>query len=294
MLLYANEQYEAAEVCFERAQALAPAEARWPYYLGKTQSNLSDAASAIDSMRTGPPPEARLSAGPPAVREVAPRFGEGGREPDAVRGDRTRSAAGGRGALRPRPDRAGRGPRVRPPSSTSRRPARCRPRSAPRTSLSRARTATSARRRRRRSELDLYEKDKLGWPAIPDPYLADILNLKTGALARLEKRRRPGRVRPAAGRGRRARGRARRRPDARPGPHQPDPPVRHARPARQGRGALSRRGRPQPEPRRDPLQLRSAAREPEEDGGSGGRLSPGDRAEPDAMPRRTTTTATWR
>ena len=43
MLLYANEQYESAEACFERAQALAPAEARWPYYLGKAQSNLSDA-----------------------------------------------------------------------------------------------------------------------------------------------------------------------------------------------------------------------------------------------------------
>ncbi len=41
MLLYANEQYELAETCFERAHALAPAEARWPYYLGRTQSNLA-------------------------------------------------------------------------------------------------------------------------------------------------------------------------------------------------------------------------------------------------------------
>src|SRR5512138_2541682 len=41
MVLYANEQYEFAAVCFERAQALAPAEPRWHYFLGRTQSNLA-------------------------------------------------------------------------------------------------------------------------------------------------------------------------------------------------------------------------------------------------------------
>jgi Tfp pilus assembly protein PilF len=36
-------------------------------------------------------------------------------------------------------------------------------------------------------QLALYQKDKLGWPTVPDPLLAAILDLKTGANARLRK-----------------------------------------------------------------------------------------------------------
>jgi Tfp pilus assembly protein PilF len=35
--------------------------------------------------------------------------------------------------------------------------------------------------------LALYQKDKLGWPTVPDPLLAAVLDLKTGANARLRK-----------------------------------------------------------------------------------------------------------
>src|SRR6185295_14398360 len=36
-------------------------------------------------------------------------------------------------------------------------------------------------------QLALYQKDKLGWPAVPDPLLAAILDLKAGANAHLRK-----------------------------------------------------------------------------------------------------------
>jgi tetratricopeptide (TPR) repeat protein len=50
MLLYANEQYELAETCFARAHALAPAEARWAYALGRSQVYLARYDRAIASL----------------------------------------------------------------------------------------------------------------------------------------------------------------------------------------------------------------------------------------------------
>jgi len=38
-----------------------------------------------------------------------------------------------------------------------------------------------------REHLVLYQRDKLGWPTVPDPWLAAIVALKTGANARLRK-----------------------------------------------------------------------------------------------------------
>jgi tetratricopeptide (TPR) repeat protein len=38
-----------------------------------------------------------------------------------------------------------------------------------------------------RDELALYQRDKLGWPVVPDPWLGAIVALKTGANARLRK-----------------------------------------------------------------------------------------------------------
>src|SRR5262249_49188790 len=51
MLLYANEQYELASVCFARAQALAPSEAAWAYYLGRSQVYLARSDDAAASLR---------------------------------------------------------------------------------------------------------------------------------------------------------------------------------------------------------------------------------------------------
>jgi tetratricopeptide (TPR) repeat protein len=49
MLLLAAEYLEAAEPCFLNAQALAPSEVRWPYYLGHLYQGRGDAAKSVAS-----------------------------------------------------------------------------------------------------------------------------------------------------------------------------------------------------------------------------------------------------
>ena len=52
-----------------------------------------------------------------------------------------------------------------------------------------------------RDHLALYQKDKLGWPTVPDPLLTAVLDLKTGANARLARGiqlAEAGELRPAA------------------------------------------------------------------------------------------------
>ena len=51
MVLYAHEQYEYAEPCFERAHALDPGEGRWSYYLGRAQLYLASNDRALASLR---------------------------------------------------------------------------------------------------------------------------------------------------------------------------------------------------------------------------------------------------
>lgn len=51
MVLQAAEYFEAAEPCYLNAEALAPAELRWPYYLGHLYTNKGDTASAEASFR---------------------------------------------------------------------------------------------------------------------------------------------------------------------------------------------------------------------------------------------------
>jgi tetratricopeptide (TPR) repeat protein len=186
MLLYANEQYELAEVCFARAHALAPTEARWAYTLGRTQVYLAHYDRAIASLGDS----LRLEAGYlPARLMLAKSLLEAGRADE--------SKALYRQIVEERPDTAeahyglGRIAAERGESSATVEPLRRACELFPgfgasHYALARAYRATGDEARAR-EQLALYEKDKLGWPTVPDPWLAAIVSLKTGANARLTK-----------------------------------------------------------------------------------------------------------
>jgi tetratricopeptide (TPR) repeat protein len=186
MLLYANEQYESAAVCFERAHALAPAEARWPYYLAKTQSNLSANEAAAASARAA----VRLRPDYlPARLLLAKSLLDTGKTDESralyerILSDEPRAAEAHYGLGRI--------------EAAAGRPAAAVPHLAKACALSPSFGAAHfalarayrdlGEKEKAQGELALYEKDRLGWPALPDPYFADILDLKTGALARLQK-----------------------------------------------------------------------------------------------------------
>ena len=186
MLLYANEQYEPAEACFERAQVLDPADARWPYYLGKTLSNLSRheraVASAQEALRRRPGylparlllAKSLLDAGQTdesralyeALVREHPEAAEGhyglGRI-DAGRGENTSAVEHLRKACDLFPGFG-----------------------AAHFALARA-YRDLGEKETAQEELALYQKDKLGWPTVPDPFMDALVTLKTGAGARLQK-----------------------------------------------------------------------------------------------------------
>jgi tetratricopeptide (TPR) repeat protein len=186
MLLYANEQYELAETCFARAHALAPKEARWAYLLGRTQVYLARYDRAIASLGAA----LRLEAGYlPARLMLAKSLLESGRADE--------SRALYRQVVEERPDTAeahyglGRIATGRGETSAAVEPLRRACELFPgfgaaHYALARAYRATGDEARAR-EELALYQKDKLGWPTVPDPWLAAIVSLKTGANARLAK-----------------------------------------------------------------------------------------------------------
>jgi len=186
MLLYANEQYELAEVCFARAHALAPAEARWAYTLGRTQVYLAHYDRAIVSLKEA----LRIEAGYlPARLMLAKAFLEAGRTDE--------SRALYRQIVDERPDTAeaqyGLGRIAAERGETSAaiehllKACELFPSfGAAHYALARAYRATGDEARAR-EQLAFYQKDKLGWPTVPDPWLAAIVALKTGANARLTK-----------------------------------------------------------------------------------------------------------
>jgi protein O-mannosyl-transferase len=186
MLLYANEQYELAETCFARAHALAPKEARWAYLLGRTQVYLAHHDRAIVSLGEA----LRLDAGYlPTRLMLAKSLLEAGRADESralyrqIVEERPDTAEAHYGLGRIAADRRETGAAI----EALRRACELFPAfGAAHYALARAYRATGEEAKAR-EELALYERDKLGWPAVPDPRLAAIVSLKTGANARLAK-----------------------------------------------------------------------------------------------------------
>lgn len=186
MLLYAAEQYEPAEVCFRRAQALAPAEARWPYYLAQSQSNLSESEAVASSLR------ATLRLRPdylPAQLLLAKSLLDTGKTDESrklyesiLRGNpQAAEALYGLGRIEAAAgDSAAAAGHLQKACELS--PAF----GAAHLALAHA-YQTLGEKEKAQEQLDLYEKGRLVRPAVPDPLLADVLDLRTGALARLAK-----------------------------------------------------------------------------------------------------------
>lgn len=185
MLLYANEQYEFAAVSFERAHALAPGEPRWPYYLGRTQSNLAAHEKAVASLRAALRllPDylpARLLLAKALVDAGQPAEGRQLYEAIVREHPEVAEAHYGLGKLE-----AAAG---QPAAAVERLRKACELApsfGAAHFALARAYRDTGERQKAQ-DELALYEKDKLGWPAVPDPYMSAVASLKTGADAHLQ------------------------------------------------------------------------------------------------------------
>jgi protein O-GlcNAc transferase len=186
MLLYANEQYEFALPCFERARLLAPAEPRWPYYLGRLQSNLAAHGGAVASLRTalqiqpGYLPAQLLLA---KALVDAGKTDEGRQLYDAIAREHPDAAEAhyGLGKLDAAAGRAGAAiEHLRKACDLS--PVF----GAAHFALARA-YRDLGQNDEAQAELALYQKDRLGWPAVPDPYMSALVALKTGAQARLDK-----------------------------------------------------------------------------------------------------------
>jgi tetratricopeptide (TPR) repeat protein len=186
MLLYANEQYELAAACFERAAAFSPEDVRWAYYLGRAQVYLSRSEQAAASLRTA----LRLRPGYlPARLLLAKSLLDGGRSEESrelyqallVEHPEAAEVHYGLGLLA-----AAAG---QPASAVEPLEQACR--LAPGFGSAHFALARAYRdlgqKEKAREQLALYQKDKLGWPSVPDPLLAAILELKTGANAHLRK-----------------------------------------------------------------------------------------------------------
>ncbi len=186
MLLYANEQYEFAETCFERAQALDPGDARWPYYLGRTQSNLARHDRAVASLREA---LRRRPGYLPARLLLAKCLLEAGRADEsralyeALVGEHPDAAEAHYGLGR---IDAGRGEHASAAAHLRRACELFPGFGAAHFALARA-YRDLGEPEKAQEELVLYQKDKDGWPAVPDPFMAAVVALKTGGDARLQK-----------------------------------------------------------------------------------------------------------
>jgi tetratricopeptide (TPR) repeat protein len=186
MLLYANEQYEFAETCFERAHALDPGEARWAYYLGRTQSNLARHDRAGASLQEA----LRLRPGYlPARLFLAKCLLDAGKRDEsralyeALVHEHPDTAEAHYGLGRIDVDRGEQTAAV----EHLRRACDLFPGfGAAHFALARA-YRDLGEKEKAQEQLNLYQKDKLGWPTVPDQLFADILDLKTGADAHLQK-----------------------------------------------------------------------------------------------------------
>jgi tetratricopeptide (TPR) repeat protein len=186
MVLYANEQYEAAVACFERAQALDTADARWPYYLGKTQSNLSRHDQAVASLQEA---LRRRPGYLPAQLLLAKSLLDAG-QPEESRAlylalvtEHPEAAEAHYGLGRIDTDKGEHASAV----EHLRRACGLFPAfGAAHFALARV-YRDRGEKEKAQEEIALYQKDRLGWPAVPDPFMTALVALKTGADARLQK-----------------------------------------------------------------------------------------------------------
>ena len=200
MLLYANEQYELASACFERARAFVPGDARWAYYLGRTQVYLARYDPAAASLRTA----LRLRPGYlPARLMLAKSLLDAGHADEsralyqALVNEHPETAEGhyglgqiaaARGELAAAVEHLQKACGLHPGFGAAH------------FALARA-YRDLGEKEKALEQLTLYQKDKLGWPSVTDPLLAAVLELKTGANARLRRGielAEAGELRPAA------------------------------------------------------------------------------------------------
>jgi tetratricopeptide (TPR) repeat protein len=186
MLLYANEQYELAAACFERARAFAPGDAAWPYYLGRAQVYLARSAGAADSLRTA----LRLRPGYlPARLMLAKSLLDAGQADEsralyqALVNEHPEAAEAHYGLGR---IAAARGDPAAAAAHLEKACALFPGFGAAHFALARA-YRDLGENEKAQAQLALYQKDKLGWPSVTDPLLTSVLELKTGANARLRK-----------------------------------------------------------------------------------------------------------
>ena len=186
MLLYANEQYELAAACFERARALDPSAGRWAYYLGRAETYLARSDRAVSSLREA---LRHLPDYLPARLILARSLleaGEAGESRALYEGivtehPQTAEAHYGLGRI------AAAAGEPAAAAGHLRRACELFPGfGAAHYAIARAYRALGDGEKAR-EHLDLYRRDKLGWPSVPDPLLAEVLELKTGATARLRK-----------------------------------------------------------------------------------------------------------
>jgi tetratricopeptide (TPR) repeat protein len=186
MALYAHEQYEFAVPCLERAQALDSGDGRWAYYLGRAELHLArydrSAAALLEALRHRSDylpaqvllAQALLDAGRldqslslyellaanyPDLPEV--QYGLG--RIAATRGDTEVAAEHFRKACAVFPSFG-----------------------AAHFALARV-YRDLGQTERAREQLSLYQEDKLGWPIVSDPWLADITSLRNSATDHLRR-----------------------------------------------------------------------------------------------------------
>jgi Tfp pilus assembly protein PilF len=186
MLLYANEQYELAAACFERAHAFSAGAGPWAYYLGRAQVYLARSDPAAASLREA----LRLRPGYlPARLMLAKSLLDAGHADESRvlyqalvdELPETAEAHYGLGRID-----AARGKLASAVEHLQKACALSPGFGAAHFALARA-YRDLGETEKAQEQIALYQKDKLGWPTVPDPLLAAILELKTGANARLRK-----------------------------------------------------------------------------------------------------------
>ncbi len=186
MVLYAHEQYEYAEPCFERAHALDPGEGRWSYYLGRAQLYLARYDRALASLRE----TLRLRPGYlPAEVMLAQALLDSDRQDESLgvyqglerRYPGTAEVHYGLGRIYAA--RGETGPAV---THLSRACELSPIFGAAHFALARVYRDLGDKEKAQR-QLALYQKDKLGWPTLPDPLLADIVALRNSSTDHLRR-----------------------------------------------------------------------------------------------------------